>query len=170
VWFIDEVLPLIEQSLRWETRLTVAGYSAPGITLDRFGRHPRVTLRGAVADLTQLYDSHRVFVAPARFAAGIPYKVHEAAAFGLPVVATTLLARQLGWWDAVCMAAADRMDPAGFAARVVALYRDPALWSRMREAALARVTAELSPVDFTSRIEDLLASKTPVPEPGPIRI
>ena len=45
-WFIDTVLPLIERSLRWETRLTVAGYTAPDVTLDRFKLHPRVTLRG----------------------------------------------------------------------------------------------------------------------------
>jgi len=63
--------------------------------LDRFRDHPRVTLRGPVTDLTPLYDSHRVFVAPTRFAAGVPYKVHEAASFGLPVVATDLLRRQL---------------------------------------------------------------------------
>jgi glycosyltransferase involved in cell wall biosynthesis len=157
-WFIDEVLPLIEQQLRWETRLTVAGYIAPGITLDRFSGHPRVTLRGAMADLTPLYDSHRVFIAPARFAAGIPYKVHEAAAFGLPVVATTLLARQLGWSDGESIGAADVSDPAGFAARVVALHRDVNLWSRVREHALARVATELDPGDFASRVARLAQS------------
>ena len=29
-WFVREVLPLVEQSLGWETRLTVAGYVDPG--------------------------------------------------------------------------------------------------------------------------------------------
>jgi glycosyltransferase involved in cell wall biosynthesis len=157
-WFIEEILPIIEQDLRWETRLTVAGYIAPGLTLDRFSGHPRVTLRGAMADLTPLYDSHRVFVAPARFAAGIPYKVHEAAAFGLPVVASTLLARQLGWSDGEAIGAADVSDPAGFAARVVALHRDATLWSRIRERALAHVAAELDPSDFASRVARLSQS------------
>jgi glycosyltransferase involved in cell wall biosynthesis len=158
VWFIDEVLPLIERSLRWETRLTVAGYTAPGVNLDRFKGHARVTLRGAVADLGPLYDSHRVFVAPARFAAGIPYKVHEAAAFGLPVVATSLLSRQLGWPDMEVIGAADASDPAGFAARVIALHRDAVLWSRLREAALTRVRTELDPAVFVSKVADLLRS------------
>jgi glycosyltransferase involved in cell wall biosynthesis len=157
-WFIDEILPIIEQDLHWETRLTVAGYIAPGLTLDRFSEHPRVTLRGAMADLAPLYDSHRVFVAPARFAAGIPYKVHEAAAFGLPVVATTLLARQLGWSDGEAIGAADASDPAGFAARVVALHRDATLWSRIRERALAHVATELDPGDFASRVARLSQS------------
>ena len=160
-WFIDEVLPLIERTLRWETRLTVAGYLAPGVTLDRFSGHPRVTLRGSLADLAPLYDAHRVFVAPARFAAGIPYKVHEAAAFGLPVVASTLLARQLGWLDGQSIAAADVTDPAGFAARVVALHRDEAIWSRIRDAALAHVATDLDPRDFRSRVVDLAKSVAP---------
>ncbi len=154
-WFIDEVLPLVEQTLRWETRLTVAGYTAPGVALDRFKGHARVTLRGAVTDLTPLYDTHLVFVAPGRFAAGIPYKVHEAAASGLPVVTTTLLAQQLGWPDADCIAAVDGTDPAGFAARVVALHRDARLWTHIRSAALARVAAELNPADFTARVAAL---------------
>ena len=52
-----------------------------------------------VADTEPLYAAHRLFVAPARFAAGAPYKVYEAASFGLPVVATELLREQLGWED-----------------------------------------------------------------------
>jgi len=147
--------------LRWETRLTVAGYVAPGVTLDRFKTHPRVTLRGPVADLMPLYDVNRVFVAPARFAAGIPYKVHEAAAFGIPVVATTLLAGQLGWPDGEAIGAAEFTDAPGFAARVISLYRDENLWTNTRAAALARVSAELAPDLFVSRVAALLRRQEP---------
>jgi O-antigen biosynthesis protein len=164
-WFIDEILPLIERTLRWETRLTVAGYIAPDVTLDRFKGHPRVTLRGSVPDLTPLYDANRVFVAPARFAAGIPYKVHEAAAFGLPVVATSLLARQLGWRDAEAIGAAEVNDPAGFAARVIALHRDARLWERVRDAALARVATELDPASFTLKVSKLAGTRQDTVEP-----
>ena len=160
-WFVDEVLPLVERSLRWETRLTIAGYTAPEVTLERFARHPRVTLRGTVADLEPLYASHRLFVAPTRFAAGAPYKVHEAASYGLPVVATELLRAQLGWSDGMEMLAADAGDPAGFAARIVALYRDEALWGRLRDAALTRLARENNPEDYAAAIRSVL---------GPARI
>ena len=89
-WLVDQVLPLIERALQWEARLTVVGYTGEEVSLDRFRHHPRVTLLGAVVHTECLYDTHRVFVAPTRFAAGTPYKVHEAASFGLPVVATDL--------------------------------------------------------------------------------
>ena len=155
-WFVDAVLPLLERALRWETRLTIAGYAAPGVDLDRFRGHPRITVRGAVTELEPLYAAHRVFVAPTRYAAGLPYKVHEAAAFGVPTVVTSLLAGQLGWSDGVELTAAAVTDPAGFAARVIALYREEALWTRIREAALARVAADLDPADFAARVKALL--------------
>ncbi len=155
-WFVDAVLPLIERELRWETRLTVVGYLAPGVTLDRFREHPRVTLRGPVADTEPLYDSHRLFVAPTRFAAGMPYKLHEAASFGLPIVATDLLCDQLGWTSGETLLAASPNDPAVFAQHVVTLYRDPALWQRLREAALARLTAENRPEAYAAALERVL--------------
>jgi glycosyltransferase involved in cell wall biosynthesis len=167
-WFVDEVLPLIERTLRWETRLTVAGYTAPGVFLDRFKGHPRVTLRGAVPDLVPLYDANRVFIAPTRFAAGIPYKVHEAAAHGIPVVATSLVARQLGWRDGEAIAAADVTDPGGFAARVIALHRDATLWNRIRTAALGRVETELDPSRFASIVARLASSKGVATPPYPL--
>ena len=167
-WFVDEVLPLIERTLRWETRLTVAGYTAPGVSLDRFKGHPRVTLRGSVPDLVPLYDANRVFIAPTRFAAGIPYKVHEAAAHGIPVVATSLVARQLGWRDGDAIGAADVTDPAGFAARVIALHRDATLWNRIRTAALGRVEMELDPSRFTSIVAGLVSPKSGATRPHPL--
>ena len=151
-WFVAEVLPLIERALRWETRLTVAGPVDPSVDLGRFASHPRISLRGPVGDPEPLYDSHRLVVAPTRFAAGLPYKLHEAASFGVPIVATELLAAQLGWDDALL--AADPADPAAFAAQVVRLYRDGALWEQLRAAAAARVAAE------TDRDRTLAALRT----------
>jgi glycosyltransferase involved in cell wall biosynthesis len=155
-WFVDEVLPLIERELAWETRLTVVGYTGAGVSLDRFLDHPRVTLRGPVGDLEPLYDQHRVFVAPTRFAAGMPYKVHEAASFGLPVVATELLRRQLGWEQGRELLAAEATDPAAYARHVVALQRDEGLWHRQRAAALHRLYQDHNRATYSAAIRDAL--------------
>jgi GT2 family glycosyltransferase/glycosyltransferase involved in cell wall biosynthesis len=157
-WFIDEVLPLIEQELGWETRLTVAGYLAPGVSLDRYRHHPRVTLRGAVAEAGMLYDSHRLFVAPARYAAGLPYKVHEAASLGLPVVVTEFLRAQLGWTDGDELLAVDPADAAAFARCIVLLYRDEALWHRLRDRALARIRSEHGREQYMEAVLRVLAA------------
>jgi O-antigen biosynthesis protein len=141
-WFVDDVLPLIETALGWETRLTIAGYTDAGVTLDRFSDHPRISLRGAVTDMTPLYDAHRVFVAPTRFAAGTPYKLYEAASYGLPIVASDLLRRQTDWQDGGELLSAPIDDPQRFADRIIGLYRDTALWQSLRDTALARLAAE----------------------------
>ena len=155
-WFVDEVLPLVEEALGWETRLTIAGYTTEAVDLERFRGHSRVTLRGTVADTEPLYDSHRVFVAPTRFAAGTPYKVHEAASFGLPVVATELLRRQIGWENGREMLAAEASDPALFAQHIVSLYRDPALWERLRNQAAERLRAENARELYERALRDVL--------------
>ncbi|MFU8833202.1 MAG: glycosyltransferase, partial [Wenzhouxiangella sp.] len=94
-WFCDKVLPLLEPQLPDQALLWVAGDASP----DLIGRHAggRVRFVGRTDDLGPLYSTCRVFIAPTRFAAGIPHKVHEAAAHGIPVVATSILAGQLGW-------------------------------------------------------------------------
>jgi O-antigen biosynthesis protein len=157
-WFVDVVLPLIEAELRWETKLTVAGYVAPGINLDRFMHHPRINWRGPVNDLTPLYGAHRVFVAPTRYAAGAPYKVLEAASRGLPVVGTELLRGELGWTEGNELLAASAADPGAFASAVVRLYREETLWTSVRDAALNRLVSDNRPGDFVEAVSHALGT------------
>jgi glycosyltransferase involved in cell wall biosynthesis len=156
VWFVDFVLPLIEAELKWETRLTIAGYIAPDVDLSRFHNHPRITLRGSVEDLAPLYNSHRVFVAPTRYAAGAPYKVLEAASFGIPIVASDLLAGELGWSPDQEILSASVKDPAAFAAQVVAGHRDEVLWETVREGALHRLAQAYRVQDFQLMVAEAL--------------
>jgi GT2 family glycosyltransferase len=165
VWFVDAVLPLIEAELKWETRLTIAGYIAPGIDLSRFEHHPRITLRGPVADLTPLYNAHRVFVAPTRYAAGAPYKVLEAASRGVPVVATDVLCQELDWRSGQEILAAGTDDSERFAAQILALYRDETLWRSIREGALRRLQQENGRQDFARAVASVLT--VPRPEIAP---
>ena len=65
-----------------------------------------MNLLGHVGDLVPLYESHRIFVAATRFATGIPWKVHEAMAHGIPCIISKLLADQLELvWDEEAMVA-----------------------------------------------------------------
>jgi glycosyltransferase involved in cell wall biosynthesis len=155
-WFVDDVLPLVEAELKWETRLTIAGYTAPGIDMTRFAHHPRITLRGLVADLDPLYAAHLVFVAPTRYAAGAPYKVLEATARGVPVVATEILCTQLGWQadQEILVAGADQPDR--MAAHIVAAHRNETLWQSVRETALRRLLQDHGRDDFVRRLVSIL--------------
>ena len=152
VWFLTEVFPRIQEKLGAAAPLTIAGVNRSQKIRELAG--PSVRITGPLADLTSLYAGARVFIAPTRYAAGIPHKVHEAAARGLPVVATPLLAEQLEWTDRELAIG----DTAGdFAARCVEVYSDPVKWARLRDAALHRITIECSQDTFERRVYDILA-------------
>ncbi|HEX7177611.1 MAG TPA: glycosyltransferase [Pyrinomonadaceae bacterium] len=151
-WFGKSVLPLIQKSLGEDVRLLVAGHASRDFFAGLDNGHVKVL--GRVEDLTELYDRARLFVAPTRFSAGLPYKVHEAAAYGLPVVATTLIGGQLGWAHEEEVLLAD--DAKGFASACIRLYRDERLWTLLRENALKRVEMDCSPVSFSERLTKIL--------------
>jgi len=131
-WFVQYALPLIQFAMDEPIRLIVAGRS--GAQRVRALAGPHVVLLGKVADLDGVYDAARVFIAPHRYAAGLPGKVLEAAAHGVPCVASKLLATQLGWHHGVeLLSAATAPD---YARSVIQLYSDETLWTNIRNGAL----------------------------------
>jgi glycosyltransferase involved in cell wall biosynthesis len=103
----------------------------------------RVELAGFVDDLTDTYGSSRVFVAPHRFAAGIPLKVVEAMSYGVPCIVSQLLAEQLGAEDGVEVMVA--RDTGEFVRKVALLYQDESSWRHIQEGALAFVHRHYDP-------------------------
>ena len=155
-WFIAKVWPLVQRKLKG-VQLHIAGFVKPGFDAAVVLAGPDVVVHGFVSDPTALYDNSRLFLAPTRFAAGIPFKVHEAAAHGLPVMGTDLIAAQLGWTAGSDLIAASPDEPAAFAAALVAAYGDQTLWNTLRENALARVEQECSPAQFTQAVSRILS-------------
>jgi glycosyltransferase involved in cell wall biosynthesis len=149
-WFIREVWPLIRSKLP-DATLIVAGHLHPDCSeLEALG----VRLVGPVADLHRFYDAARVFVVPAHFAAGVPIKILEATAAGLPTAATSLMARQLGWAPGVEIAVED--EPMSLAAAAVALHEERSVWGAVRAAAQQRIAREYSAEAFRSWLRELL--------------
>lgn len=151
VWFVREVLPLLNKALDTPFSIIVVGDNTAPI-LGKL-RSEQVKFLGRLSDLDNLYNRCRVFIAPTRFAAGIPRKIHEAAAFGLPVVATSLLARQLGWQDQSELLVADSAEE--YAQCCVRLYTDPKLWSTIRANALDGIVRDCSPETFSRQVAEI---------------
>jgi GT2 family glycosyltransferase len=156
-WFAEHVLPILDKTLPEDADITIAGYVNRRIELSRLGHARRIVLAGQVEDLPSLYGRHRVFFAPTRYAGGIPFKLHEAASFGLPIVASTILADQLGWAGDTELLTAPTTDPAAFAAQITRLYTDEPLWTTLREAALTRLAAENSFEIYQHQLAQILA-------------
>ncbi len=157
MWFAREVLPRIRSEMGMPVPFSVAGQSPPA-ELRALARDA-IRVLGDVAELDQLYDEARVFVAPTRFSAGIPLKVVHAAAHGIPVVATPQLARQLGWRHRIELLEAE--SARAFAAACCEVLRNQATWESLRAAAHRRVEQDFSRDGFRAALARAVA-ETPV--------
>jgi glycosyltransferase involved in cell wall biosynthesis len=115
---------------------------------------PEIQVLGRVDDLGPLYDQARVFIAPTRFAAGIPLKIIEAAAKGVPVVTTSVLAQQLGWQAGRELMVAD--TAVDFAERCLELLTDADLWEKIRKNALERIRTDYSKAGFQAKLSRVI--------------
>jgi glycosyltransferase involved in cell wall biosynthesis len=104
---------------------------------------PQLTLHGRVAELGPFMDTCRLSLAPLRFGAGVKGKVNMAMSYGLPVVATPIAAEGMQLENGRDVLIAEDAD--GFAAAVLRLYDDPALWLRLSDAGLDNVRRHFSP-------------------------
>ncbi|GBQ93377.1 glycosyltransferase [Asaia krungthepensis] len=155
-WLINDVLPEMEEHLPEDVRITVAGFVHPSVNVSSLRNSKRVNWIGPVDDLTALYVTHRIFVAPTRYAGGLPYKVHEAASYGLPVVATRLLSSQMGWADGVEIVSASSEDPIAFAFAMAELYENRDKWTMIRAGALRAVERDCNPERFRAALGTII--------------
>lgn len=151
-WFTDQALPAIQLAMGRPVPLVLAGVQTSGRVAARLSGSVRSL--GALSDLTAAYSAARVFVAPTRFAAGIPIKVYDAAARGVPVVMTPLLAEQIDWRHEREVLVAG--SPQEFVTQCQRLHNDRDLWKHIRAQALNRVKQDCDPQRFSRNVADLL--------------
>jgi O-antigen biosynthesis protein len=87
--------------------------------------------------------------------------VYEAASFGIPVVTTELLRRQLSWRHQEELLAAEAADPRSFANCVTRLYREKELWENVRAAAGRRLSSENCPGHYLRHLGEMLLERLP---------
>ncbi|RDZ26946.1 glycosyltransferase [Lysobacter silvisoli] len=139
-WFALEVFPLIRAELP-ELRFHCIGADTPP-EIAALASAPGIEIHGHVPDLDPYMDGARIAVAPLRYGAGVKGKVNLSMAHGQPVVATGCAVEGMHLRDGEDALVAD--TPADFAAAVVRLYRDPALWQRLSENGLHNVQTHFS--------------------------
>jgi glycosyltransferase involved in cell wall biosynthesis len=136
-WFVRHVLPLVIAQ-EPSAQFVVAGSDPP--PEHTYADHAaHLQMLGYVEDIREPLGRYAVFVCPILSGSGVRVKLLEAFAAGIPVVSTKVGAEGLAVKDGEFCALAD--DPAGFAARVVALLRDPERASEMAVRARAEVQA-----------------------------
>ncbi|HEY5802604.1 MAG TPA: glycosyltransferase [Lysobacter sp.] len=139
-WFATEVFPRVRAQAP-EMVFHCIGSDTP-TEIEALGSEPGVRIHGHVPDLSPYMDGARIAVAPLRFGAGVKGKINLSMAHGQPVVATACAVEGMHLRDGEDVLVAD--DAAGFAAAVLRLYRDEALWQRLADNGLANVERHFS--------------------------
>jgi glycosyltransferase involved in cell wall biosynthesis len=138
-WLASEILPRVRAELP-ELVCHVIGADPPADIRALAG--PGLRLHGYVPDVAPFFDQCRLSVAPLRYGAGVKGKVNQSLAHGLPVVVTSQAAEGMYLADGESALIAD--EAPAFAAAVVRLYSDAALWGRLSAAGLEVMQAHFS--------------------------
>ena len=152
-WFMQKVFPLLPKNMK---EIHIVGPIRDDFRdlYERLG----ATVHGRIDDVTDFYNRARVFIAPTRFAAGIPIKVIETASHGLPFVTTPILAQQLGWQsESFCRTAT---TPSQFARAIVELGEDDKLWHKTRTEMLASVRRDFGDESFNRAIDRVIGTRS----------
>ena len=148
LWFVSEILPSIRTAV-------------PGVHLSVIGSNPTARVRALASDgitvhanvseaeLAAAYQRARVAVVPLRCGAGVKLKVVEALRAGLPLVTTQVGAQGLPGLSRV-VAVED--DAEAFAAAVVTLLRDDAVWEKQSAQQVKFAQARFSRETMTASL------------------
>ncbi|KAL3908648.1 MAG: hypothetical protein SGILL_008404, partial [Bacillariaceae sp.] len=133
-YFLKEIYPNVLK-LSPSMMLTIAGRNIPQYLrtfVRENGLDHVVRFEESPESLHQLFESHRVFIAPHLYGSGIQFKLSEAMSFGIPCAMSKLSADAFGITkdsDVACIGD----DPESFGACVVSLHKDADKWYTLRE-------------------------------------
>lgn len=147
-FFINQIFPALRRRAP-DAELWLVGAGADG--LPSFRAAPaNVVFKGFVDDLAAVYAAARVVVCPVRYGGGTRVKLVEAAAYGKPIVTTTLGAEGLGMKPDHDALFAD--DPEAFAAACARLIKDDALCTTLADNARRLAVEQFDQQRITSRL------------------
>jgi glycosyltransferase involved in cell wall biosynthesis len=152
-FFLELVVPSLMPRL--QCNMSIVGWKSDELTLPKeatsFGT--RIKALGGVTCLHSYYNDARLCVIPTRFAAGIPWKLTEALAHGVPTVVTSVVAEQLGIGEPIVLVARNERE---FAEHVYRCYTDQRLWSSLRDQAIRYADNSLRGPVFTEQLRTIL--------------
>ncbi|HSH95984.1 MAG TPA: glycosyltransferase [Roseimicrobium sp.] len=137
-WFAAEVMPLLRRQLPG-VKFHVYGSNMPDHLASLAATHADIELHGWMADVAEIYNRCRIFVAPLQTGAGIKGKVIGALAHGVPTVMTAIAAEGLPLSPGVNAVVAG--EPHEWEESITALYNSRKSWQAMSAQAVALARA-----------------------------
>lgn len=144
-WVLEEVLPLVRQSIP-DLHFYIVGKASD----KQFGhiRDPHITVTGTLPSVLPYLCNIDVALVPLHFESGTRFKILEAGACGIPLVSTTLGAEGLPAIDGQHLLIAD--SASDFASAIIRLLRDRQLASTLAANCRALVEQHYS-IDTLAR-------------------
>ena len=152
-WFVNSIWPLVHKELP-DMEFHLIGSKAPEQVRALHGNGVR--FHGFVKTLDPWLDGCRLAVAPLRYGAGIKGKVNMSMSRGQPVVATPMAVEGMFAQSGRDVLVAETAEK--FAAEVVRLYQDEALWNHVSAAGQDNVRQYFSIETARLGLQELLNS------------
>jgi GT2 family glycosyltransferase len=161
IWFLRSVVPAMIINHPFESgrlEIVIAGICESECLkkeLDIMCQESRISAKyiGNIGCVEEFYRMVDIIIIPARYAAGIPYKLHEAAAHQKPIVTTKLIALQVGWEEGIHLLVGNSSQD--FAEAVVKLIKSPDLCQLIVKNALLRLDKDVNPISNEKTLDDI---------------
>ncbi|WP_229640304.1 glycosyltransferase [Waterburya agarophytonicola] len=125
-WLCQEIMPLVWQK-QPDVKVTLLG-SNPSSEVESL-KSDLVMITGYIQDVTPYFLSHKLFVSPLRYGAGMKGKIGQSLEYSLPIVSTEIGTEGMNLIpDRDILQANNTQD---FAAEILRLYNDAQLWQKL---------------------------------------
>ena len=150
-WLVREIMPMVWQQIP-ELNITLLGSNVTPeiIALES---DSRVKVTGYIADVTPYFLSHRVFVAPLRYGAGMKGKIGQSLEYGLPIVSTDIGIEGMNLIDEENVLQANGKTE--FARQIIRLYQNEALWNKLTTSSTNAIL-DFSVESIRKKLEQIL--------------
>ncbi|WP_368005001.1 glycosyltransferase [Laspinema palackyanum] len=132
IWLCESIMPRVWEQIP-DIKVTLLG-SNPPERVQRLESFDKVTVTGYIQDVSPYFLSHRVFVAPLRYGAGMKGKIGQSLEYSLPVISTSIGVEGMNLVPEENVLLANKEEE--LAQQIIRLYQDASLWNRLAENAV----------------------------------
>ena len=126
LWLCQKIMPLVWQ-IKPDMKVTLLGNN-PSVEVTAL-QSDRINVMGYVPDVTPYFLSHKLFVSPLRYGAGMKGKIGQSLEYGLPIVSTEIGTEGMGLIPEQNILEANNTQD--FARQILRLYNTRELWQQI---------------------------------------
>lgn len=149
-WLVNEIMPIVWRELK-DVQVFLLG-SHPPLEVQNLAGN-LVHVPGYLEDVSNYFNTSRLFVAPLRYGAGMKGKIGQSLEFGLPIVTTSIGAEGMDLIDGEQVSIANTTQE--FANKIITLYEDSQLWHHLKANATTSIM-RYSPANVKTMLSKLL--------------